>query len=154
MGCKFLHHPSILVACIIASDKANFSIEKYWYFSYFSIKTYVVGTHQKRLAKALLMSTHSICFRGEIRKILCWYTFLSGAIWYWLQSCCLLVLCRLSWLFMWYGISENFLIGFLMHCFLVASHVFHIHIYKNDAQCTFRFIRREWGAPFGCLSLG
>ena len=28
----------------IALVKALFSIEKYWYFSYFSIKTYVVGT--------------------------------------------------------------------------------------------------------------
>ena len=33
------------------------------------MKTYVVGTHKKRLAEALLMSTHIICFRGEIRKI-------------------------------------------------------------------------------------
>ena len=27
------------------------------YFSYFSMKTYFVGTHQKRLCEALLMST-------------------------------------------------------------------------------------------------
>ena len=38
-------------------------------FSYFSVKTYVVGTHQKRLGEALLMSTHNICFHGEIRKV-------------------------------------------------------------------------------------
>ena len=45
-----------------------FLIQKYWYFSYSSTKTYVVGTHQKRLAEALLMSTHNICFRGEISE--------------------------------------------------------------------------------------
>ena len=32
------------------------------------MKTYVVGTHQKHLHKVLLMSTHNICFHGEIRK--------------------------------------------------------------------------------------
>ena len=37
-------------------------------FSYSSVKTYVVGTHQKRLNEALLMSTHSICLPGEIMK--------------------------------------------------------------------------------------
>ena len=26
-------------------DKAHFSAEKYWYFPYFSTKTYDVGTH-------------------------------------------------------------------------------------------------------------
>ena len=58
-------------------DKSLLFSEKYWYFSYFSMKTYVVGTHSKRLAKALLMSTHNICFHGEIRKISCWYPCLS-----------------------------------------------------------------------------
>ena len=29
----------------IATDKALFSSEKCWYLSYFSMKTYVVGTH-------------------------------------------------------------------------------------------------------------
>ena len=38
-------------------------------FFYFSAKTYAVGTHEKRLSKAILMSTHDIYFRGEIRKI-------------------------------------------------------------------------------------
>ena len=32
------------------------------------MKTYVVGTHLKRLAQVLLMSTHNICFRREIRN--------------------------------------------------------------------------------------
>ena len=40
------------------------------FFSYFSTKIYVVGTHSKRLAQALLMSNHNICFRVEIRNIL------------------------------------------------------------------------------------
>ena len=45
------------------------------------MKTYVVGTHYKRLAEALLMNTHNICFHGEIRKMLFEYPFyLSGAI--------------------------------------------------------------------------
>ena len=34
-------------------------------FSYFSMKTYVV----RILGEALLMSTHNICFCGEIRKL-------------------------------------------------------------------------------------
>ena len=46
-----------------------FSTKNYGYFSYFSMKIYVVGTHKKRLAEALLMSNYNICFHGEIRKI-------------------------------------------------------------------------------------
>ena len=55
-------------------------------FSYISMKTYVVdthkkcfyevllkhmlwSTHKKHLNEAILMSTHNICFQGEIRKI-------------------------------------------------------------------------------------
>ena len=34
------------------------------YFCYFSIKTYVVGT------EAILLSTHNICFYGELMKII------------------------------------------------------------------------------------
>ena len=44
------------------------------------MQTYVVGTHLKRLVEALLMSTHNICFHGEIRKILCGYSLLSVAM--------------------------------------------------------------------------
>ena len=29
---------------------------------------YIVGTHWKRLREALPMSTHNICFHGEIRE--------------------------------------------------------------------------------------
>ena len=40
----------------------------YMYFSYFTTKTYVVGTHLKCLIEALQMSTNNICCRGESRK--------------------------------------------------------------------------------------
>ena len=61
----------------IALDKMLISVQKYWYFSYFSMKTYVVGTHKKCLAEVLLMSTHNICFCGKIWKIFTWYQHLS-----------------------------------------------------------------------------
>ena len=38
--------------------------------SYFSIKTYVVGTHYKHLDEARLMSTHNINFNGEQEKLI------------------------------------------------------------------------------------
>ena len=44
------------------------------------MKIYVVGTHYKCLSKPLLMSTHNICFHGEISKILCGYPLFSGAM--------------------------------------------------------------------------
>ena len=43
---------------------------KYNFFYLFFMKAYVAGTHQKRLAEALLMSTHNICFHDDIRKAL------------------------------------------------------------------------------------
>ena len=43
------------------------------FISYFLKKTYIVGTHQKRLTEALLMSTHNIRFYREIRKIFILY---------------------------------------------------------------------------------
>ena len=52
---KFLMH-SFLVSAITL-DKILFSAEKCGYFCYFSMKTYVVGTHWKCLGEALLMST-------------------------------------------------------------------------------------------------
>ena len=59
----------------------NKSIQKYWYFSYISVKRYVVDIHQKRLAEGLLMSTHNISFHGEIRKILSGYpSYWSGTM--------------------------------------------------------------------------
>ena len=44
------------------------------------MKTYVVGTHLKGLIEALLMSTHNICFRGEMRTVFTWYPLLSIAM--------------------------------------------------------------------------
>ena len=46
------------------------------YFAYFSMNIYVMVF----VRSALLTSTHKICFRGEIRKILCGYPLLSGAV--------------------------------------------------------------------------
>ena len=40
----------------------------------------VVGTHNKHLIELLLMSTHNICFHGEIRKIFTGYPFFLQAI--------------------------------------------------------------------------
>ena len=39
-----------------------------------------MGTHQKRLTEALLMSIHNMCIPGDMIKILCRYTLLSGAM--------------------------------------------------------------------------
>ena len=49
-------------------------------FSYFFMTTYVVGTHLKDLLEALLMSTHNICFCGEIRKVSFCVLLLLGTI--------------------------------------------------------------------------
>ena len=76
----------------IALVKALFSIQKYWYFSYFSTKTYIVGTH-------------NICFRGEIRKIFTRYldlcSTLTSALINLTNTCCwsifLAFLSRASW---------------------------------------------------------
>ena len=38
------------------------------YFSYFPMKTYVVGTHKKHLSKALLMSTTTYVFLWRYKK--------------------------------------------------------------------------------------
>ena len=54
----------------LAPDKALFSSEKFWYFSYFSMKIHVMVTLWKCTAKVLLMSTHKICFTGEIQTCL------------------------------------------------------------------------------------
>ena len=48
----------------IAPDKELFAVKKYRYFSYFSMKIYVVGIHLKRLDEALQMSTHNIYLHG------------------------------------------------------------------------------------------
>ena len=45
------------------------------------MKTYVVGAHYKRLAEALLMSTHKIWFHGKIRKNIIWIPLLLISTW-------------------------------------------------------------------------
>ena len=40
------------------------------FFSYFSIKTYVVTPHKNRLGETVLMVGHKICFYGEICLII------------------------------------------------------------------------------------
>ena len=76
---------SSLVCSVFLCFTVSIAQDKRWYwekyFSYFSAKTYVVG---ECLCEALLMSTHNLCFCGEIRKI--WTIFywknivLSGAM--------------------------------------------------------------------------
>ena len=56
----------ICIPQIIAPDKLGYP--ETVFFFYFCIKAYVVGTHLKHLIEALLMSTHNICFHGEIKK--------------------------------------------------------------------------------------
>ena len=80
-GAVKAYNPGTYVTCLglryntksylisIAPDKMPFLTKKMCYFSYFTTKTYVVGTHLKCLTESLLMSTHNICFHGEIRKI-------------------------------------------------------------------------------------
>ena len=45
------------MAFFIGLDKSRYQVN---IFSNFSIKTYVVGTHSKRLTEALQMNTHNI----------------------------------------------------------------------------------------------
>ena len=40
------------------------------YFFLFLLKTLIVGTRQNRLSEAILTSTHNLCFRAKLRKIL------------------------------------------------------------------------------------
>ena len=42
--------------------KIHLSTQDLYIFSYFSKKTYVVGTHSKRLTEAISMSTHNMFF--------------------------------------------------------------------------------------------
>ena len=42
-------------------------------FSYFSTKTYVVGTQKNRLSETVLLSTQNICSELQVRKYLHWY---------------------------------------------------------------------------------
>ena len=44
------------------------------------MKIYDEGTHQKCLNELLLMSTHTVCFCGKIRKMYNWIPLVSRAI--------------------------------------------------------------------------
>ena len=46
-------------------------------FSYTSVLTYVLGAQKNRLIETVLLSTHSLCFGLEIRKI-CYALFTKG----------------------------------------------------------------------------
>ena len=52
----------------------------YWNFVLLFQENFFVGIYQKRLGEALLMSTDSICFHGEIRKTSPRYPFLPEAM--------------------------------------------------------------------------
>ena len=56
----------------LALDKKLIYPIKYRYFSYFWMKTYVVGAHWNHLSKGIPMGTHNMCFRPEIRKLFLW----------------------------------------------------------------------------------
>ena len=43
-----------------------FTTETCWYVSYYTMKTYIVGTHQMCLIEVLLMSTHDIMFLPKV----------------------------------------------------------------------------------------
>ena len=60
---KLMYHYSSLSTSeeISAANNAPFfSTEKDWYLSYFSMKTYVVGTNYNHLAEALLCTHHYV----------------------------------------------------------------------------------------------
>ena len=82
---------------------------------------HVVGTHLKRLSEAHLMSTHNICFQGEMRisilfdwKVIIWSYKLSGygnICWY-----CLCALCFCAGILV---IICYTVISLLMFCFVM-----------------------------------
>ena len=61
----------------IALDKTLFSTKNYWYFSYFSTKTYVVVLIRSASVCGASNEYHNICFHGEIRKLFTGYPLLS-----------------------------------------------------------------------------
>ena len=63
-----LFNNHILIVAPVTFAPAGAMTPSAEFLSYFSTKTYVVGT-QKCLNEALLMSTHNICFCREVRKI-------------------------------------------------------------------------------------
>ena len=63
----------------IAPNKMLFSAKKYYFFLFLH-KNICSGYSIEALIEALLMSTHNICFHGEIRKIFTYYPLLSRAM--------------------------------------------------------------------------
>ena len=83
------------------------------YFSYFSSKTYVVGTQKNRLNETVLLSTQNICSNWWIRKYLKFYS----------QNFCLskpmrhpLSLCQIHMVPYKYGIPALFML-FMDQCY-------------------------------------
>ena len=60
MGGKQCRHWSAVAHYEVYSAYTFFSTKQDWYFSYFSMKKYVVGTHWKHLSQALLTSTRNM----------------------------------------------------------------------------------------------
>ena len=60
----------------IGLDKQKLTL-KFEMFSYTSVLTYVLGAQKNRLIETVLLSTHSLCFDLEIRKI-CYALFTKG----------------------------------------------------------------------------
>ena len=54
------------VRMFVVLDSRGYQVD---FFSYFSMETYVVGTHKKHLSEVLLLSTHNIRLCGKLRKI-------------------------------------------------------------------------------------
>ena len=140
---QIAHIPRNCINFTIALDKALFSIQ-YWYFSYFSTKTYVVGTHLKCLTEALLMSTHNLCFCGEIRKILIWYSLLSRHMLYWYEKWAFMLLTitqkrrfffstKQCWCFFLF-LNENMRV--LIYALLMSTHNMFLWRYKKNIYST------------------
>ena len=49
-------------------------------FSYLLGQTFVLGAQKNRLIETVLLSTHNICFGGEMRKNIFYYTILSKGL--------------------------------------------------------------------------
>ena len=74
---------------------------KLYLFPYPLFLTSVLGAKKNRLIETVLLSTHSICFGSEIRKIIFQYAFLSGDMCYYSK---LTPNARMSWtssLYLW-----------------------------------------------------
>ena len=57
----------------IGKDKQIFLASKLCILSHSPILTFVLGAQKNRLIETVLLSTHNICFGGEIRKLFFYY---------------------------------------------------------------------------------